>query len=43
MDTTAAIVGGIIAARTGIDCIPPEWLNAREPLPGWIRKIALLN
>ncbi|RFU40899.1 ADP-ribosylglycohydrolase family protein [Actinomadura logoneensis] len=36
MDTTAAIVGGIIAARTGIDGIPSEWLDAREPLPGWL-------
>lgn len=38
MDTTAAIVGGIIAARTGNDGIPPEWLDAREPLPGWLEK-----
>lgn len=36
MDTTAAIVGGIIAARTGIDGIPPAWLDSREPLPGWL-------
>lgn len=36
MDTTAAIVGGIIAARTGIDGIPPAWLEHREPLPGWL-------
>jgi ADP-ribosylglycohydrolase len=35
MDTTAAIVGGIIAARTGIDRIPSDWLDSREPLPGW--------
>lgn len=37
MDTTAAIVGGIIAAGTGTDGIPPDWLAAREPLPGWLR------
>ncbi|MBO2448963.1 ADP-ribosylglycohydrolase family protein [Actinomadura barringtoniae] len=36
MDTTAAIVGGIIAARTGTDGIPPEWLELREPLPAWL-------
>ncbi|WP_240809610.1 ADP-ribosylglycohydrolase family protein [Actinomadura sp. WMMA1423] len=36
MDTTAAIVGGIIAAGTGIDGIPPAWLESREPLPGWL-------
>jgi ADP-ribosylglycohydrolase len=33
MDTTCAIVGGIVAARTGLDAVPGEWLNAREPLP----------
>jgi ADP-ribosylglycohydrolase len=36
MDTTAAIVGGIIAARTGTDGIPPDWLASREPLPEWL-------
>lgn len=40
-DTTAAIVGGIVAAYTGIGRrgdirgIPQEWLAAREPLPSW--------
>jgi ADP-ribosylglycohydrolase len=34
-DTTSAIVGGIVAAHTGRDGIPPEWLAAREPLPSW--------
>jgi ADP-ribosylglycohydrolase len=32
-DTTAAIVGGIVASHTGKDGIPAEWLAAREPLP----------
>lgn len=36
MDTTAAIVGGIVATRTGIDGIPGQWLGAREPLPDWL-------
>ncbi|MEU8804130.1 ADP-ribosylglycohydrolase family protein [Spirillospora sp. NPDC048819] len=36
MDTTAAIVGGIIAASTGIDGIPSAWLDSRESLPGWL-------
>lgn len=36
MDTTAAIVGGIIAANTGTDGIPSAWLESREPLPGWL-------
>ncbi|MEU0502192.1 ADP-ribosylglycohydrolase family protein [Nocardia sp. NPDC005998] len=41
VDTTAAIVGGIVAAHTGIGSrgttrgIPEQWLSAREPLPGW--------
>ncbi|MFB8277511.1 ADP-ribosylglycohydrolase family protein [Nocardia colli] len=40
-DTTAAIVGGIVAAHTGIGRrgdirgIPEQWLAAREPLPAW--------
>ena len=32
-DTIAAIVGGIIVLRTGLDGIPPTWLAACEPLP----------
>jgi ADP-ribosylglycohydrolase len=35
VDTTAAIVGGIVASYTGVDEIPPAWLTAREPLPTW--------
>jgi len=35
VDTTAAIVGGIVAARTGTAGIPAEWLAEREELPGW--------
>jgi ADP-ribosylglycohydrolase len=35
MDTTCAIVGGIVAANVGIDGIPEAWREAREPLPGW--------
>ncbi|XVS66163.1 ADP-ribosylglycohydrolase family protein [Actinosynnema sp. CA-299493] len=30
MDTTAAMVGGIVACRTGV---PGDWLARREPLP----------
>jgi ADP-ribosylglycohydrolase len=36
MDTTCAIVGGVVAARTGLGAVPPEWLDAREPLPSWV-------
>jgi ADP-ribosylglycohydrolase len=34
-DTTCAIVGGIVACFTGVEAIPTEWRQAREPLPEW--------
>lgn len=34
-DTTCAIVGGIVACRTGMEGIPGEWLKSRETLPNW--------
>jgi ADP-ribosylglycohydrolase len=34
MDTTAAMVGGIVACRTGV---PGDWLALREPLPPDLR------
>lgn len=36
VDTTCAIVGGIVGARVGIEAIPLNWRNRREPLPDWI-------
>ncbi|WP_242908384.1 ADP-ribosylglycohydrolase family protein [Actinomadura terrae] len=36
MDTTAAIVGGIIATNTNLKGIPPTWQTSREPLPNWL-------
>jgi ADP-ribosylglycohydrolase len=33
VDTTCAITGGIVAARTGVDGVPRDWLDRREPLP----------
>jgi ADP-ribosylglycohydrolase len=36
MDTTCAIVGGIVAGRTGTAGVPREWLVACEPLPPWV-------
>lgn len=36
MDTTCAIVGGVLAGRPGSDGPPAAWLNATEPLPQWI-------
>jgi ADP-ribosylglycohydrolase len=35
MDTTCAMVGGIVAAHTGIEGIPAQWIGNREPLPDW--------
>ena len=35
MDTTCAIVGGIVASYTGADAIPAAWRQARESLPDW--------
>jgi ADP-ribosylglycohydrolase len=35
VDTTCAIVGGIVAAASGVVGIPTEWRAAREPLPNW--------
>jgi len=36
MDTTAAMAGGVVAAYTGAEGIPQEWIAAREPLPEWV-------
>jgi ADP-ribosylglycohydrolase len=33
VDTTCAIVGGIVGARVGVEGIPAGWRNRREPLP----------
>jgi ADP-ribosylglycohydrolase len=35
VDTTCAIVGGIVACYVGIEGIPSEWVKRREPLPTW--------
>ncbi|MEV7087067.1 ADP-ribosylglycohydrolase family protein [Streptomyces sp. NPDC093085] len=32
VDTTCAITGGIVAARTGVGAVPAEWRERREPL-----------
>ncbi|WP_246443099.1 ADP-ribosylglycohydrolase family protein [Thermomonospora cellulosilytica] len=36
VDTTCAIVGGIVAARLDLDDLPGAWLEATEPLPHWL-------
>nr|WP_307249254.1 ADP-ribosylglycohydrolase family protein [Catenuloplanes indicus] len=40
VDTTAAIVGGIVASYTGRDGIPEEWLARREPLPSYALNVS---
>jgi ADP-ribosylglycohydrolase len=37
VDTTASIVGGVVATFTGTGAggIPSSWLTARDPLPKW--------
>ncbi|MCF2527262.1 ADP-ribosylglycohydrolase family protein [Yinghuangia soli] len=35
VDTTCAIVAGILGARVGPDGIPAAWRRAAEPLPAW--------
>jgi ADP-ribosylglycohydrolase len=36
VDTVAAIVGGVIAARTSVVGIPEHWRVTTEPLPDWV-------
>jgi len=33
IDTTCAIIGGIVSQSVGPDGIPPHWRSTREPLP----------
>ena len=37
VDTTCAMVGGIVASYTGVENIPTDWYAAREPLPDQLR------
>lgn len=32
VDTTCAITGGVVGARTGVDALPAQWLAAAEPV-----------
>lgn len=38
VDTTCAIVGGIVALATGMESIPADWLAQRERLPDVMKK-----
>jgi len=35
VDTTCAMVGGIVALHAGLGSIPAEWRQSREALPNW--------
>lgn len=35
VDTTCAMVGGIVACYVGYEGIPQEWVKSREALPDW--------
>ncbi|MEV0370124.1 ADP-ribosylglycohydrolase family protein [Streptomyces sp. NPDC050636] len=39
VDTTCAITGGVVAARTGTAALPEEWWERREALPGWCAEL----
>ncbi|MEU6236159.1 ADP-ribosylglycohydrolase family protein [Kitasatospora sp. NPDC047058] len=36
VDTTCAVTGGVVAARTGLAGVPEQWLARREALPSWV-------
>lgn len=38
VDTTCAMVGGIVAMTVGMDGLPAEWIKRREVLPDWALK-----
>jgi ADP-ribosylglycohydrolase len=40
VDTTCAITAGVVAARSGLAGVPPQWLGLCEPLPDWTGALA---
>ncbi len=36
VNTTCAMVGGIVVLYAGVESIPTAWLERREPLPSWV-------
>ncbi|MFD8383181.1 ADP-ribosylglycohydrolase family protein [Streptomyces sp. NPDC059679] len=41
VDTTCAIVGGVVGAGTGVSAaVPAAWLGRREPLPAWVAALS---
>ncbi|MEV2275414.1 ADP-ribosylglycohydrolase family protein [Nocardiopsis sp. NPDC049922] len=39
-DTTCAIAGGVVAARSGRSGLPDRWSSSCEPLPAWVGAVA---
>ena len=39
VDTTCAITGGVVAARTGLDSVPTQWIELCEELPDWVESL----
>lgn len=39
VDTTCAITGGIVGARTGLGAVPDPWLAQCEDLPEWVAEL----
>lgn len=39
IDTTCAIAGGVVGARTGLTGVPADWLDRCEPLPEWVDRL----
>lgn len=39
VDTTCAITGGVVGARTGLGQVPGTWLAQCEELPGWVAAV----
>ncbi|WP_187363925.1 ADP-ribosylglycohydrolase family protein [Streptomyces piniterrae] len=39
VDTTCAIAGGVVGARTGVEALPADWALRRESLPVWIGEL----
>ena len=39
VDTTCAIVGGVVGARTGLSGVPADLIAAQEPLPEWVQRL----
>ncbi|ONH25631.1 hypothetical protein [Pseudofrankia asymbiotica] len=41
VDTTCAIVGGVVAAHVGAQGLPGHWRATCEPLPDWAETVCV--